>query len=90
MVFAAAFSICGAGNVASTKNFAGKTSLWLFHGDSDDVVPVKFSRDYFKRLQKLKADVLYSEYRGVKHNSWVNAFSESSLMNWLFSKRKYD
>jgi len=64
--------------------------LWLFHGDSDDVVPVKFSRDYFKRLQKLKADVLYSEYRGVKHNSWVNAFSESSLMNWLFSKRKYD
>jgi len=89
-IFAAAFSICGAGNVATAKNFAGKTALWLFHGDADDVVPVNFSRDYFKRLQKLKSDVLYSEYRGVKHNSWINAFSEPSLLYWLFSKRKYD
>jgi len=89
-IFAAAFSICGAGNVGRAKSVAGKTPLWLFHGDADDVVPVRFSRDYFKRLQKLKADVLYSEYAGVKHNSWVNAFNEPSLMYWLFSKRKYD
>lgn len=89
-IFTAAFSICGAGNVSTSKNFAGKTALWLFHGDADDVVPVRFSRDYFKRLQKLKADVLYSEYTGVKHNSWVNAFKEPALLHWLFSKRKYD
>jgi len=89
-LFAGAFSICGAGNISSAKNFAGQTALWLFHGEADDVVPVKFSRDYFKRLKKLKADVQYSEYAGVKHNSWVNAFSEPSLMYWLFSKRKYD
>lgn len=89
-LFAGAFSICGAGNISSAKNFAGQTALWLFHGEADDVVPVKFSRDYFKRLKKLKADVQYSEYAGVKHNSWVNAFNEPSLMYWLFSKRKYD
>lgn len=88
--FAAAFSVCGAGNVSTAKQFAGKTALWLFHGDADDVVPVGFSRNYFKRLQKLKADVLYSEYPGVKHNSWINAFSEPGLMYWLFSKIKYD
>jgi len=85
--FAAAFSICGAGNASTAKNFAGKTALWLFHGDADDVVPVSFSRNYFKRLQKLHADVLYSEYQGVKHNSWVNAFNEPALLYWLFSKR---
>lgn len=88
--FAAAFSICGAGDVSTSKNFSGKTALWLFHGDADNVVPVSFSRNYFKKLQKLKADVLYSEYKGVKHNSWVNAFNEPALMYWLFSKRKYD
>jgi predicted peptidase len=88
--FAAGFAICGAGNTATAKSFAGKTSLWLFHGDADDVVPVSFSRNYFKRLQKLKSDVRYSEYAGVKHNSWVNAFNEPDLMYWLFSKRKYD
>jgi len=87
-VFAAGFSICGAGSVSTAKSFAGKTALWLFHGDADDVIPVYFSRDYFKKLQKLKADPLYSEYPGVKHNSWVNAFNEPALMYWLFSKRK--
>ena len=87
-MFAAGFSICAAGNANTAKNFAGKTALWLFHGAADDIVPVSFSRNYYKRLQKLKADVLYSEYSGVKHNSWVNAFSEPNLMHWLFSKRK--
>lgn len=87
-LFAAAFSICGAGNVATTKYFAGKVPLWLFHGDADDVIPVTFSRDYYKRLKKLNADVHYSEYAGVKHNSWNNAFAEPGLLKWLFSKRK--
>jgi predicted peptidase len=87
-LFAAGFSICGAGDATTAKNFAGKTSLWLFHGDADDVVPVRFSRDYFKKLKKLSGDVLYSEYPGVKHNSWVNAFREPGLMSWLFSKGK--
>jgi predicted peptidase len=88
--FAAAFSICGAGDPSTTKHFAGKTALWLFHGAADDVVPPSFSRNYFKKLQKLKSDVLYSEYPGIKHNSWVNVFAEPALMYWLFSKRKYD
>jgi predicted peptidase len=88
--FAAAFSICGAGDPSTSKHFAGQTALWLFHGDADDIIPVSFSRNYFKKLQKLKSDVLYTEYPGVKHNSWTNAFAEPALMYWLFSKRKYD
>jgi hypothetical protein len=49
---------------------------------------VSFSRAYFKKLKKLDADVRYSEYPGVKHNSWVNAFGEAGLMQWMFSKKK--
>jgi predicted peptidase len=86
--FAAGLAICGGGDATTAKYFAGKTSLWLFHGDQDDVIPVSFSRAYFKRLKKLDADVRYSEYPGVKHNSWVNAFSEAGLMQWIFSKKK--
>lgn len=86
--FAAAFSICGAGNVSTCKRFAGKVALWLFHGKDDDVVPVYFSQDYYKKLSKEGADVKYSEYPGVKHASWVNAFREPELLNWIFSKQK--
>jgi len=87
-LFAAAFPICGAGPVNTAKNFAGKTALWIFHGDKDDIVPVYFSRDYYRRLQKLHADVKYTEYPGIYHNSWVNAFGEKDLLVWLFSHSK--
>ena len=86
--FAAGLSICGAGDPATSKRFSVKVSLWLFHGDNDSVVPLYFSRNYFKRLQKLKAEVKYSEYPGVDHDSWNNAFQEPELMSWLFSKQK--
>jgi predicted peptidase len=86
--FTAALSICGAGNSSTVKRFAGKVSLWLFHGSIDEIVPTSFSREYNKKLLKAGADVQYSEYPGVSHNSWVNAFNEPSLLYWLFSKRK--
>jgi len=87
-IFAAAFPICGAGKINTAKNFAGKVSLWIFHGSEDEIVPAYFSRDFYKRLSKLNADVKYSEYPGVHHNSWVNAFAEKEFLSWLFSKSK--
>ncbi len=86
--FAAGFPICGAGRVNTVKNFAGKVALWIFHGDKDDIVPVSFSRDFARKLKKEEADIKYSEYAGVYHNSWVNAFAEKDLLIWLFSKSK--
>jgi predicted peptidase len=87
-VFAGGLSICGGGDINSSKRFAGKVALWLFHGSKDDVVPVSFSRGYYRRLKKENADVRYSEYEDVFHNSWVNAFKEPDLLSWLFSKSK--
>jgi len=87
-MFAAAFPICGAGKLSTTKDFASKVSLWIFHGGDDEIVPVYFSREFFKRLNKSNADVKYSEYPGVHHNSWINAFAEKDLLAWLFSKSK--
>lgn len=87
-LFAAAFPICGAGQVNTAKLFAKKVALWIFHGGKDEIVPVYFSRDYFKRLQKLSSDVKYTEYPGVHHDSWSKAFAEPGLLSWLFSKSK--
>lgn len=86
--FAAAISICGAGEPGTTKLFAAKVPLWLFHGDQDKVVPPDFSRQYYKRLKKAGSIVRYSEYAGVEHNSWVKAFAEPDLMSWLFRQVK--
>ena len=87
-VFAAAFPICGAGKVSTADKFAKRTALWIFHGADDDVVPVHFSRQFYQKLKKLGADVRYTEYPGVRHESWINAFHEKDLLSWLFSKSK--
>jgi predicted peptidase len=86
-MWAAAFPICGIGNVSTAPKFA-KVPLWIFHGGADNVVPVSGSRDYVEALKKMKADVKYSEYPGVGHNSWDNAFAEPELLPWLFSHKK--
>lgn len=87
-VFAAGISMCGAGKATTAKNFAAASALWLFHGSSDDVISVSYPRDYYKRLQKLGADVRYTEYAGVGYNCWERAFKEPGLLAWLFSKQK--
>ena len=40
------------------------------------------------RLKALNAEVKYTEYSGVNHNSWENAYAEPMLLPWLFSKKR--
>lgn len=86
--FAAAFPICGGGDTTKAKVVAHKTAVWIFHGDADQEVNVNNSRQFYKALKNLHADVRYTEYPGVGHNSWDNAFAEKNLLPWLFSKTK--
>ncbi len=86
--FAAAIPICGGGDEALAKTFAKKASLWIFHGDNDKSVDVNYSRKYYKALKDAGADVRYTEYPGVGHNSWDNTFTEKELLPWLLSKSK--
>jgi predicted peptidase len=63
----------------------GKTPVWLFHGDLDDSVPVRESREMFKALQAAGGNARYTEYPGVGHDSWNNAYWAPELPQWLLS-----
>lgn len=86
--FAAAFPICGGGDPGKTSQYGKKIPVWVFHGDKDAAVPVACSRQMVGALKSSKAKVKYSEYPGVGHDSWNNAFAEPDLLNWLFSQKK--
>ncbi len=86
--FAAGIAMCGAGDHMTSKLFAGKTALWLFHGEKDMIVPAEFSQKYYRRLTKEHAVVRYTEYAGVAHDCWGKALAEPDLMQWLFSQTK--
>lgn len=57
--------------------------VWLHHGDADVVVPVWESRALQSALRTLDADVRYSEYPDVNHNSWDNAYTDPQFSAWF-------
>lgn len=87
-LYAAALPICGGGDVEEYDKRVAKTAFWVFHGAADAVVNVKLSQDMVEKLKKLKAEVKYSEYPGVNHNSWDNAFAEPDYLGWMFRHKK--
>lgn len=86
--FAAAFPICGGGDPEKVTVYGKKFPIWLFHGDNDPAVPVGNSRLMTNALKAAGAKVKYTEYPGVGHNSWDNAFAEPELLPWLFGQKK--
>ncbi|MEZ5041708.1 MAG: prolyl oligopeptidase family serine peptidase [Saprospiraceae bacterium] len=87
-LFAAAIAVCGGADVEAYKKKHAKLPFWLFHGDVDGVVRVDNSRAMYAKLQSLKAEVKYTEYPNVNHNSWEKAYVEPDLLPWLFSKKR--
>ena len=85
-LFAAALPICGGGDTIQYKKV--DTPFWIFHGDADAVVDVKYSRAMVDKLKDLKVKVKYTEYPGVNHNSWDSAFAEPKYLKWMFGKRR--
>lgn len=86
--FAAAFPICGGGDPQKVTLYGKKFPIWIFHGDKDQAVPVGNSRLMYNVLKAAGAKVKYTEYPGVGHNSWDNAFAEPELLPWLFKQKK--
>lgn len=87
--FAAAFSICGAGDIPRIMHKAKHIPLWIFHGALDDVVSPEPDRELYKAMMTSGVQhVMYTEFPGLKHNSWDAAFAEPKLLPWLYSNKK--
>lgn len=84
--FAAAAILCGSRSLDAVSGI--RTPIWNFHGDADAVVPVDVSRERIAALRKAGARPISTEYAGVGHNVWEWAYTEPSLLPWLFSRRR--
>jgi predicted peptidase len=72
---------------AAVANKLAGVPIWVFHGNVDRNVFVSESREMVKLLRGLHADVRYTEYEGVAHQSWDRAYGEAELPVWLFHQR---
>lgn len=86
-LFAAAAPVCGGGDTRQAHKLAN-LPIWNFHGALDDVVPPRLSRDMIAAIRYAGGKPGYSEYPDVGHFSWIPAYNEPTLVDWLFSHRK--
>jgi predicted peptidase len=65
------------------------TPMWVFHGESDEVVPVSSARDRVAARRRAGGHPLYTEYPGADHDSGARlGFTEPALPEWMFSQHK--
>ncbi|MEQ9378211.1 MAG: prolyl oligopeptidase family serine peptidase [Imperialibacter sp.] len=86
--FAAGYVVCGGGSEKAVDKLLD-APLWIFHGEEDDIVLMKYSKQVYDEIIRLGGKkARFTSYPGVKHNSWENVDKEEALPVWLLSQRK--
>lgn len=86
-LFAAAVPVCGGGDVSKASTIA-HIPIWIFHGALDGTVSPVLSQDMVEALTKVGAHPGFTQYPEVGHFSWIAAYSDDMMMEWLFRQRK--
>ncbi len=86
-MFAAAVPVCGGGDVSIASTIAS-IPLWIFHGSEDPTVNPQYSLDMAEALRKAGAHPGLTMYPETGHFSWIAAYSDPAMMEWLFRQHK--
>lgn len=86
-LFAAAVPVCGGGDV-SRAPFIAHIPIWIFDGAEDPLVNPLNSLNMLQALTKAGAHPGFTQYPEVGHFSWLGAYSDSLMLEWLFRQHK--
>jgi pimeloyl-ACP methyl ester carboxylesterase len=89
-IWAAIAPVCPAppGRSEDLAGNALNIPVHIFQGGDDPTVKPDGTRQWVKRLQDLGTKVEYTEYPGVKHNSWDNAYKDGAIFDWFAKFRR--
>ena len=77
--------ICGGGDLKKIGRLKDMP-VWLFHGDSDTVVPVENSTKIYDILKPINDNVKITIYEDVGHDSWTQTYDNNHIYEWLLSQ----
>ena len=86
-LFAAAVPVCGGGDISKASTIA-HIPIWIFHGSEDPAVNIVNSVDMNAALMKAGAHPGLTIYPETGHFSWLAAYSDEHMMEWLFRQHK--
>jgi predicted peptidase len=88
--FAAMAVVCGMAPLPYASWIDKKMPIWVFHGDKDDSVPISESIDMVAKLKEMGYNVQFTIYKGVGHDSWVQAYANEALYRWFVAQKRDD
>jgi predicted peptidase len=62
--------------------------VWVFHGEKDDIVPIKDGNKMVKALEDCGANVIFTVYPEAGHDAWTETYNNPELYNWFLKIRK--
>jgi predicted peptidase len=86
-LFAAAVPVCGGGDPSKAQQIA-HIPLWIFHGAKDTAVHPIYSLKMLQMLNEAGVYPGFTLYPEAGHFSWIAAYSDAMMMDWLFKQRK--
>ena len=87
-LFAAVLPITGAVSTCYADSLVD-IPIWAFHGEVDNRVPVRSTRDMVAAVNSAGGTARYTEFEGVGHNCWHQVFDDPDVLEWLFAQRKH-
>ncbi|MEH7494766.1 chitobiase/beta-hexosaminidase C-terminal domain-containing protein [Neobacillus niacini] len=89
-LFAAMVPIAGGADPNKVKAITNKP-IWAFHAEDDAVIPVSFTRNAIEALRNTGGNPIYTEYPSelkYNHGSWVPAYENKEMIEWVFKQSK--
>ncbi|MCL3781443.1 hypothetical protein EMN47_13715 [Prolixibacteraceae bacterium JC049] len=86
--FAAIVPICGGGNPTEIWKLR-HMPVWCFHGDADHIVPLSQSEMMVTPLKEINQQVKFTIFPNTGHESWIEAYNDPKLYEWLLSHKRY-
>jgi predicted peptidase len=86
-LFAAAVPVCGGGDVSKVSVIT-RLPIWIFQGAEDPAVNPSYALDMLEALTKSGAHPGFTQYPEVGHFSWLGAYSDPLMIEWLFRQHK--
>ncbi|MBR3967175.1 MAG: prolyl oligopeptidase family serine peptidase [Clostridia bacterium] len=87
--FCAIAPVCGGGLSWRCSNLKN-TPVWALHGDADGTVPPKNSIEMVEAVNKNGGNAKLTLFHDVGHDSWDNAYKETTVLDWLLSHKRED
>jgi len=90
-LFAAVVPICGGmahdSGIPEQIKVLKDVPIWIFHGEKDEAVPVKNSKELYDALKKIGGNVKLTIYPELGHDSWTTTYDNPNLYKWLLKQK---